>query len=347
MRDELSINKELLSIHIQNDYGITVKKLKYVPVGEVAHSYVLYTEKDTKYFLKIYFPSRLVETSAGKLEVSHRIAYQLYHKEKIEQITYPIKSISGEYKSIFEDLELVIWSFIEGKMATEKERKSKKFLQDLALLLGEIHNSTENLQIESVSRFNFDLKFRKDLLISIKEATGCATSKDKNYNKLQKLITQYMNTILESLVYIEELSLSLKERDDIGLVLCHSDPIIHNIIIDKENKLHLVDWDGAILAPFEQDIWFYLFDEHYKIFIEKYQQISKVDEIDEDIVVFLFYERTLADLTDWVHRILFEEITQEQIKSDFKGLEEDCWPILSNMKEIENQLREKIRKLSA
>ncbi|MHA1197863.1 MAG: hypothetical protein ACTSQF_00700 [Candidatus Heimdallarchaeaceae archaeon] len=114
----------------------------------------------------------------------------------------------------------------------------------------------------------------------------------------------------------------------------------------QESQLLLVDWDGAILAPFEQDIWFYLFDEKHELFIQKYKEIRKVDAIDEDIVIFLFYERTLADLTDWIHRILFEETTKEQIKSDFKGLEEDCWPVLSCMKETEKQLRRKIQRLS-
>ncbi|MCE7741071.1 MAG: phosphotransferase [Candidatus Heimdallarchaeota archaeon] len=345
MRDELSINKELLMNHIQNTYGIIVNKMKYVPVGEVAHSYILYANDDTKYFLKIYCPSRLVKKSAGKLYNSHMIAYQLYHKEQIEQITYPIKTNNGEHKSKFRDVELVIWSFIEGKMATEKQRRSKEFLQKLGYLLGRLHNTTDNLELKSSARFSFDLKFRTDLLLSIKEVTACTTSKDKNYNKLQKLIKQNMNTILESLVYLEELSIKLKEKEDIKLVLCHSDPIIHNIIVDKEENLHLVDWDGAILAPFEQDIWFYLNDEHIEALFQSYRENMRLDTINEDIVVFLFYERILADLTDWIHRILFEEITKKQMKNDFKELEEDIWPVLPKMKEIESNLRRNIQLL--
>jgi hypothetical protein len=52
----------------------------------------------------------------------------------------------------------------------------------------------------------------------------------------------------------------------------------------------------------------------------------------------------LEDLTDWIYRILFEEITQEQIESDFEGLEEDILPVLPNMKEIEEKLRKNARK---
>ena len=149
-----------------------------------------------------------------------------------------------------------------------------------------------------------------------------------------------------SLVFIENLSMKLKERADIEFVLCHSDPIIHNIIIKEDNQLYLVDWDGAILAPFEQDIWFYLCDDQYRIFFQKYKEIKQFSSIDEDIVIYLFYERTLADLTDWVHRILFEEVSQEQIKSDFNGLEEDSWPVLANIKETEGKLRKRVKELS-
>lgn len=346
MKQEPSFNKERLKKHIFKEYGISIKKLSFFPVGEVSYSYIVEVEDGSKYFVKLYPPSRIVNKNASKLDSSHSIAYQLYHKENITQVTYPIKTQKGEFNSNFEDSKLVLWSFIDGKMATEKHRQSVEFLQKLGSLLGNIHNLTENLNLDSVSKFDFNLGFKKELLLSIKEATSYTNSSDKHYLKLQKLINQYKNSILESLVYLEEISSKLKERHDIRYVLCHSDPIIHNIIVDNDGELHLVDWDGAILAPFEQDIWFYLNDENFEVFFRKYTDNRNVKTIDEDIVVFLFYERILADLTDWIHRILFEEITKEQMKNDFKGLEEDIWPVLPNMKKIENQLKRNIQRIT-
>ena len=338
---------KILFKHILDNYKIAVKQIKHVPIGEVANSYILFSESKIKYFLKIYPSSRIVDKNVKKRHNSHKIAHFLYHQEGIDQVTYPIKTKTGDFKSLFGDTVLVIWTFVEGKMANEKKRKTESFLEGLANLLGRIHNSTSNLKLDSIEKFSFDLEFRKDLLFCIKEATACTTSKDKSFNKLQKLINQYAEVILESLVYIEELSLKLQDKDEINYVLCHSDPIIHNIIIDSKNKIHLVDWDGAVLAPFEQDIWFYILDDKFELFFQKYKEASGFKTLDEDIIVFLFYERTLADLTDWIYRILFEEITPDQIKSDFKELEEDCWPVLSNIKELENKLRLRVRTLGS
>ena len=345
MKTEIISDKELLKNYISENYGINVERMKHLPIGEVAHSYIMSSTDQRKFFLKIYPPSRLVTKNIDTLEASHHIAHSLYHHEGIDQITYPLQTKTGEYKSIFEDSFLVVWSFIEGHMATEKQRKQDGFLEGLANLLGRIHNSTSNLNLDKVAKFNFDLKFRRDLLLSIKEATACTDSKDKNYNKLQKLIKKHMSTILETLVYLEGLSQKLKEQEKTDFVICHSDPIIHNIIVGEDKKLHLVDWDGATLAPFEQDIWFYLCDDKYELFVKKYKETRNIEKLNEDIVVFLFYERTLADLTDWIYRILFEETTRAQIKSDFKGLEEDSWPVLTNIKETEIALRNRVMKL--
>lgn len=154
-----------------------------------------------------------------------------------------------------------------------------------------------------------------------------------------------MNYILPSLVYLEELTKKLKKEKILNLVVCHTDPIRHNIIINKTGKIHLIDWDSVILAPCEKDLWFYINEEFNLDFISSYMNIRKIERLDEDIIVFLFYYRVLQDLTDWIYRILFEKISQEQIESDFQGLEEDIWPVLPKMKEIEAQLRKNTRKI--
>ena len=344
MKNEPNINKRNLTDHIKNKYGIKIENLSFVPIGEFAYSFKLQGSNKERYFLKMYESNRLIESKLHSLDFSIDIAYQLNQDKLINQVIYPIKTKDELLKTKFSNFEMVIWSYVEGDMITEKQRNTKEFMIKLGELLARIHQTTDSLNFKGEQVLDFEIEFKNDLLVSLKEVTERVYSKDKNYNKLQSMIKPQMDNILQSLIYLEELSDKLKEAGMLETVICHSDPIRHNIINDKDNVIHLIDWDSAILAPFEQDIWFYLNDKYLEDFIYSYKQVRNITKINENFIVFLFYKRVLEDLTDWIYRILFEEITKEQIKSDFEGLEEDVLPALPDMKEIEKRLRKNAKK---
>ncbi|MHA1202032.1 MAG: phosphotransferase [Candidatus Heimdallarchaeaceae archaeon] len=343
MKQKPSIDEEELKHLIKSKYDIDVEKLHFVPLGEVAYSYVVQTSTMT-YFSKLYESNNLTKKGIYNLETSMNTVSQLNKKDEIKQIINPILNNDKEFRTIIENYSLILMSYIEGETVSEKLSKTEKFLTQLGELLAKIHNTTNGLELKHIKLFEINLDFKEDLLLSIKEATACTVSKDKNFNKLQKLIKSNIDYILPALVYLEELAENLKQEDKFDLVICHTDPNRNNIIINKKEQIHLIDWDGIALAPFERDIWFYINEKNHESFIDGYTRIRDVTSINEDLVVYLFYHRVLDDLTDWIYRILFEDISKEQIKSDFDGLQEDVWPLLPNMKEIEKILRYNCKK---
>ena len=342
MKQKPSIDELELKNLIKSKYDIDVEKLHFVPEGEVAYSYILQTSKK-KYFAKLYETNNLTNKGIINLETAMKTVFQL-NKEEIKQIIDPIRNNEGTFRTTFENFSLVIMSYIEGQTVGEKLSKTKSFLTKMGKLLAEIHSTTNKFELKQNKSFTINLDFKEDLLLSIKEVTTCTSSNDKNYIKLQNLVKLNINYILPSLIYLEELAGKLKLKDDSNFVLCHTDPNRNNVIIDKSEQIHLIDWDGIALAPFERDIWFFINDKHFESFIDGYKRVRYVASIDEDLVVYLFYHRVLDDLTDWIYRILFEDISEEQIKSDFYGLEEDVWPLLPNMKEIEKTMRYNCKK---
>lgn len=343
MKQKPSIDEKELKNLIKSKYGITVKKLHFVPQGEVAYSYIVQTNA-RKYFAKLYETNNLTSKGIANLEEAMNTVFLLNKEEKIKQIISPLANNDEEFRTIYENFSLVMMSYIEGKTVSEKLSKTELFLNQLGELLAKIHNTTEKLVHKPIQSFDFKLDFKEDLLLSIREATTCTASKDKNYSKLQNLVKSNINYILPSLVYLEELAEKLKQEDKFDLVICHTDPNRNNVLIDKKEQIHLIDWDGIALAPFEQDIWFYLGERYSESFVEGYRRIRGLTNINEDLVAYLFYHRVLDDLTDWLHRILFDDISDEQIKSDFEGLQEDVWPVLPIMKELENALRNNCKK---
>ncbi len=342
MKQKPSIDDEKLIELIRLKYEIVVSKLLFVPEGEVAYSYVVQTSKK-KYFAKLYETNNLTNKGIFNLETAINTVFQL-NKEEIKQIIKPIRNNEGAFRTTVENYSLVMMSYIEGQIVSEKLSKTKAFLTKMGKLLAEIHNTTNKFKLKQNKFFTINLDFKEDLLLSIKEVTTCTSTKDKNYIKLQNLVKPNINYILSSLIYLEELAGKLKLKDDSNLVLCHTDPNRNNVIIDENEQIHLIDWDGIAQAPFERDIWLFINEKHCESFIEGYKKVRDVTSINEDLVVYLFYHRVLDDLTDWIYRILFEDISEEQIKSDFYGLEEDVWPLLPNMKEIEKTMRYNCKK---
>ncbi len=343
MKQKPSLNEEELKHIIKSKYNIDVERLHFVPLGEVAYSYVVQTNTMT-YFAKLYEVNNLTKKGIHNIETSMNAVSQLNKKDEIKQIVNPILNSDKEFRTIIKNYSLILMSYIEGEPVSEKLSKTEKFLTQLGELLAKIHNTTNGLELKHIQLFEINLDFKENLLLSIKEATACTVSKDKNFNKFQKLIKSNIDYILPSLVYLEELAENLKQEDKFDLVICHTDPNRNNIIINKKEQIHLIDWDGIALAPFERDIWFYINEKNHESFIDGYTRIRGVASINEDLVIYLFYHRVLDDLTDWIYRILFEDISKEQMKSDFNGLQEDVWPLLPKMKEREKIMRYNCKK---
>ncbi|KKN39323.1 hypothetical protein LCGC14_0744750 [marine sediment metagenome] len=140
-------------------------------------------------------------------------------------------------------------------------------------------------------------------------------------------------SLLEKTVKLGK-SIRLKEPD---FVLCHTDPIPQNLIINKNHDVFLIDWDGVKLAPKEHDLWFYLWDNP-TLFLTSYKNIYESLTLDKEVILFYFYFRILEDLTYWVYTILNENIEGKQNKSDLREVESYCLERIENIDKYKNKI---------
>ncbi|MBA9026242.1 thiamine kinase-like enzyme [Peribacillus huizhouensis] len=115
--------------------------------------------------------------------------------------------------------------FIDGKELTHEEMNEEK----VAHLLRKIHRS-------------------KPLLSMLKRLGKTPLLPDimlENIASNLDLELQNISPIQQTLYFLQE-NLSLIECDD--KVVCHCDVNHNNWMITKENKLYLIDWDGAMIA---------------------------------------------------------------------------------------------------
>lgn len=237
-----------------------------------------------------------------------------------------------------------MWDFIEGKMVTEDQSNSEYFVRQMGALLARIHRATDMLELSKQVLEQFEIEFKQDLNKCMTLLLSGDELETIYQEKLRMMITPVSKEIFKSLRHLENIAAKLKKQD-VERVICHTDPIRHNVLINDSKDIFLIDWDSPTLAPFEQDIWFFINDKHSEGFIDSYKRLRELPKSNEEIIIYYFYKRILADLTDWLYKIIFENTSKEQNISDLKGLEEDVWPVLPNMKEMELNLRKNTQKL--
>jgi len=94
--------------------------------------------------------------------------------------------------------------------------------------------------------------------------------------------------------YIERLwaVIDAARRTSVGEVLCHNDFGGWNLIIDGDRVAGIVDWDWAMLAPREHDLWIATEGPHARAFLEAYGAY----DLDPTHLEYALLARALRDL---------------------------------------------------
>ena len=92
-------------------------------------------------------------------------------------------------------------------------------------------------------------------------------------------------------------------------VLCHTDIWGSNLILDDDGALHLLDWNGARIAPPEADLFMFAGTsffppDRFGWFLERYEAVIGRVGVDPDRLGFYLYRRDLEDLALFVDDIV-------------------------------------------
>jgi len=317
MKIEGKINKEEIKKFVLKEYGLKIKKIEFVPKGEVSYGYILFSEDEKKFFVKIFPKSRIGQINANLLDFSLNVTFELYAKCGIDKISYPILTKENELNSRFKDMPFVLFEFIEGKNEYELKMDNKE-ISNLAKLLVKIHKCILRLKIKKPLKETFKLDYKKDLLRSLKELENPKNLDNKYKKRLARMIAPVKEDILYAIRKTERLG---RENKKENFVICHTDAIESNLIINKKKEVFIIDWDGALIAPKEHDLWFYLEDQR---FLKAYEKEFGKFKLSKKAVLFYIKDRVLEDLTNLLVRILHDNDTDEQNNRDLYDITDYC-----------------------
>ena len=247
MKVDNAFDKTELLEHIKTTYTLPLQTLTFFPEGEDSYGYIAGAETGEKYFAK---------ASTSVPDTCLQVASLLRHRCNIPGVVAPLETLNGALSIPWQDFRVSLFPFIEGKSRWDLWKVGKDFtdteLSQTGALLATIHGCPDTIAPDSLTVAKYDLPLRHELH-TVLEAPEKITARNGYQKRLLEVIAQHRSEVLQTLERYDALGRSATAQQT-PFVITHGDPTPGNLILDTENQLHLIDWDGVCLGPPEKDL---------------------------------------------------------------------------------------------
>jgi spectinomycin phosphotransferase len=328
---------------LRREYGLSIYRLTFVPAGWTDGCYVVECTDGERYFLKLTSDSGLVPYAASDRDFYLSLTYQLCTKQILPHIACPVRAQDGRFSIDWEDHLLILFHFIEGDVVGF-DRISGDVLRELVRLIGVLHRSKPHVDVEKPLVERFDITFEDNLMDGLGTLATITPSDRRGRWELRELLLPQEDELLSHLDRLRELQ-ALARASDREMVVCHTDLHGGNLMVDEQGELYIIDWEGAMIAPPEQDLFFFAgYDTFWDDLLPIYEGENGPVDLDSDVFGFYTYRRNLEDLMDYVVRILDYSTDDEQDRQDLKEMNETCIAGWSHLEATIKQIDEKLAK---
>lgn len=315
MKVDNAFDKSELLEHLSTVYGLLLQSITFFPEGEDSYGYIVLSENGEKYFAK---------ASTSVPNSCLQVASLLRHQGNISGIVAPLETQNGELSVPWQIFRVSLFPFIEGKSRWDLWKVGKDFtdaeLTQTAALLATIHGSTDAIASNSLTVATYNLPLRHELH-TVLEAPRKISPQNRYQKQLLDAIAQHSSEILQTLERYDSLGRSATALQT-PFVITHGDPTPGNLIIDAENRLHIIDWDGVCLGPPEKDLVSFT-GERFEVVLESYlAERQNGTALHADIFGFYIYEWTLNEIRDYGTKIFFKNNNAQQNEYDWESLQD-------------------------
>ncbi|WP_407868461.1 phosphotransferase [Paenibacillus sp. P36] len=323
MKVKYRIDDSDLITKLHKEYGIQVESVNFIPMGDSAYSYWLKCTNGERYYLKLFdHHNDKQRTSVERLPYYLPLTWQMYHQGLFRNIAYPIKNQSGDFKTTFIDITVVLFNFIEGETLAAAYPFSKEILEAIAKSVALIQKITPFIEQYTLLTETFDISFESDLEKCIWMLENTETFDNSIKQALRELVLAKKEQIFVLLNLVRKLR-GIAIADTNEKVLCHGD-IWGGNLIHCESGLYFIDWESAVIAPPEFDLVGYI-GEEFGVFFSTYEKhTGKTVTINPDLLRFYAYRHHLRNLTTWLMNILYRNTEEAQNENDLAMILYHC-----------------------
>jgi spectinomycin phosphotransferase len=318
-----AIDDGVLATILQREYGIQLDGLLFIPMGDSAYSYRVNGTNGDRYYLKLFdHQNDRQRRSVERLKYYLPLTWQIYHQGLFRKTACPILNCNGEFQTTFNDLTIVLFNFIEGETLADEYPFSQQILKEIAQAVAAIHQATSYIDPAQVLIESFDISFECDL-------EKCVSTLEKNSLSENYIIQALREQVLskkEQIFFLLELVRKLRGiaiADHKDKVLCHGDVWGGNLI-RQDHEIYFIDWESAIIAPPEFDLFGYI-GEGFDVFFSSYEKhLGHPVTLNLDLLRFYSYRHHLRNLTDWIMNILYRNHDEKQNQNDLEMILHHC-----------------------
>ncbi len=313
--DNVFDKTELLK-NLSTAYGLPLQSITFFPEGEDSYGYITVTETGEKYFVK-------ASTSVPNSRL--HVAYLLRHSCNIRSVVAPLETQEGELSVPWQNFRVSLFPFIEGKSRWDLWKVGKDFtdaeLSQTAELLATIHGCPNTTAFNALTVAKYELPLRHKLHTALDAPSKEIHPQNQYQKQLLNKLTSHRSEILRAIERYDSLGRSAEVLQT-PFVITHGDPTPGNLILDTDNRLHLIDWDGVSLGPPEKDLVSFT-GERFEVVLERYL-VERQDDISlhTDIFGFYIYEWALNEIRDYCTKILSKNEDATQNEYDWESLQD-------------------------
>ncbi len=338
MKSRPAVDEAALRMEVHNQYGLRTVDLSFLPVGQNSSAYVAAADDGRRYLLKLFGPHPLGWSGPAHLDYYLELTCILSERDYPARVVAPVPTVTGRLWTWWDSapgapsaLRLALYPFIEGRAAGSDWRASDHTLKAVAQTLGRMHRDTDDLRarVPALVRHaeSFDVSFERELLANVATLEHQAAPPGPVVEELRRRLLPERGRILAYLQRARELS-SLARAAYISadrMVLCHTDVNPFNLLIGRDGEVYLLDWEGAKLAPPEQDLRCLLGADAARNALALTWYAGEFGPVlpNADVLAFYEYRWPLFELAYYTSRILADETSEEQRRSDLQEIEED------------------------
>lgn len=243
--------------------------------------------------------ARMLEYAPFYLEVTAWLAQQpALH----QRLTYPYALPHGGY--LVDDGQYVsaVFNFIDGVTPREVPLSMPQQLH-LVTTVGLIHRITPQVPLPVICR-------RETFAVRWEQAFAALLHHgwDELIPAVQQILAPHRQVLGTLLMQLRVLGEQLRVRD-LPFVLCHTDIHGWNTLVTGDTT-HLIDFEGLVLAPAEQDLFCWFDDAHWPEIFATYAQVVGGHQVDAQALLFYQLKRYLEDIYEWVAELVAPQITR-------------------------------------
>jgi spectinomycin phosphotransferase len=313
MLEKPDLQDEAILACLRADYGIDAGEIEFLPLGYDPNAgvYRITVNDGTDYFLKV---------KKGGVDANSLAVPRFLRDHGIEQVVAPLPTTDGRLNASIDPFAVILYPFVQGEAVMDVGMPDDKWIE-LGTVVRKMHTLPLLPELALQMPRETFVPPKIDMLrgVDAKIMAADGVFEDEIQQATADVWREKRDIILRITDRAEALGRTLQSRA-FDFVICHADIHTANILIDGEQRFHIVDWDGALLAPKERDLMFVTgagaggavaYDEKQTLFFQGYGET----EIDMRVLAYYRCDWVVQDVGEFGYTI-FDPSAGDETRAD-------------------------------